>query len=80
MAANDNLNMVQLLKDGLEKEVKKVVTEKLVKEQMKEYEQTLRATIKPIIERVSLKGIESIKDAMRIREELHVYFHWDEEQ
>ena len=76
----NSLNMVELLKAGLEDEVKKVVTERLVREQLKAYEKELRGIIKPVVESVSFKGIESIKDHMRLREELHVYLHWDDEQ
>jgi len=76
--ANANLNMVELLKTGLEREVKKAVTEEIVKKEMVDFEAKLREQIKPLVNKVSFNGIESMKDMMRLREELHVYLHWDE--
>jgi len=73
-------NFISLAKSGLEKEVKKAITEQMVREQLKEYEVKLRETIKPIVESVAFKGVEGLKDAMRLREELHVFLHWDDEQ
>lgn len=76
--ANTSLNMMELLEAGLEREVKKAVTEELVKKEMAEFEEKLREQIKPLVNEISFKGIESMKDMMRLREELHVYLHWDE--
>jgi phage host-nuclease inhibitor protein Gam len=75
--ANTNLNMVELLKAELEREVKRAVTEELVKKEIAEFEARLREQIKPLVNEISFKGIKSIKDWMRLREELHVYLHWD---
>lgn len=78
MAQYNDLNMLTLLKKGLAVEVKKAVTEELVKEEMASYEVRLRAKIKPLIERISFKGIESIRDAMKMRDEVHVFLQWDD--
>lgn len=75
----NSLNMVELLRAGLEKEVKHAVTEEIVKEQLEQFEASIRERIKPIVNSISFKGIESIKDAMRLREELHVYLHYGDE-
>ena len=75
---NTSLNMVELLKAGLEREVKKAVIEEIVKKEMVEFEAKLREQIKPLVNEISFKGIESVKDMMHLREELHVYLHWDE--
>ena len=77
--SNNRMNMVELLKAALEEEVKKVVTEEFVREEITRLEAIVRGQIKPIVNSVSFKGIESMKDAMRLREELHVYLHWDDE-
>jgi len=74
-----NLNMVELLRAGLEEAVKKAVTDRLVNEQLKEFEDKIRETIKPIVNSISFSGIKSIRDAMRLRDELHVYLHYDDE-
>ncbi len=74
-----NLNMVELLRAGLEREVKHAVTEEIVKEQLEQFEASIRERIKPIVNSISFKGIESTKDAMRLRDELHVYLHYGDE-
>lgn len=75
----NSLNMVELLRAGLEKEVKHAITEEIVKEQLEQFEASIRQRIKPVVNSISFKGIESIKDAMRLREELHVYLHYSDE-
>ena len=77
--ANTSLNIIELLEAGLEREVKKAVTEELVKKEMAEFEAKLRNQIKPLVNEISFKGIETMKDMMRLRDELHVYLHWDSE-
>jgi len=74
-----DFNMVRVLKERMGDEVKKAVTEQLVKDELREYEKKLRDKIKPLVEKISFKGIESMKDAMRMREELHVFLHWEGE-
>ena len=77
MSSNDpKLNMIKILQEGLEKNVKEVLTERLVKEELSRYESRVRTTIEPIVNSISFEGIEHIKDHMRIRDELHVFLNW----
>jgi len=74
------LNIVELLKAGLESQVKAVLTEEIVKAEMQAAEKRLREQIKPLVEGITFRGVENLKDMMRMREELHVYLHWDDKQ
>ena len=76
----NELNMVEMLRNGVEAKVKEVVTDKLVAEQLKTYEEELRKTIKPMVENISFKEIKKVADLVRLRDEVHVYLHWDDEQ
>ena len=78
--ANRSLNMVELLRAGLEEEVKKAVTEEIVKIEMAEFEERLREKVRPLVNEISFRGIESMKDMLRLREELHVYLHWNDDE
>lgn len=70
-----DLNFIHILKENLEQRVKEVITEKIVEEQLNEYEIKLRDTIKPLVESVSFNGIEGVRNMLMMREELHVYLH-----
>ena len=76
----NELNLAEMLRNGIEAKVKEVVTDKLVAEQLKTYEEELRKTIKPMVENISFKEIKKVTDLMRLRDEVHVYLHWDDEQ
>ena len=78
--ANDSLNMVNIVRDRLGAEIKSEVTEALVRDELKEYEIKLRELIKPKVEKLVVTGVESMKDMMRLREELHVFIRWNDEK
>ena len=73
------LNMVAILKESLEREIKEIVTERLIKELLEDFEVKARKEIKPLVDRISLKGIDSVKNMLHVREELHVFMHWDDD-
>ena len=73
----NNLNMIEILKAGLEKEVKKHILESLVKEHVKSFEADFRDKLIPMIDRITFEGIESIRDHMKIRDELRVLISVD---
>ena len=75
-----DLNAVALIKEALDKEVKKILTDKIVEEQLDDYEKKLRKKIKPLVESISFDSIESINDQIRFRDELYVYLKWVDEK
>ena len=80
MALSTELNMVTVFKDRIHHEVKKGVTDRLVKEELARYETKLRPLVKAMVDKVSFKGSEMLKDDMRMRTELHVFLKWDGEE
>ena len=75
---SNELNMVALLKRGLADSVKNEVTQAIVAEQLKEFEVTLREKLKPIVDRINFESIESVRDLLKCRDELHVFLHYGE--
>jgi len=77
---NISLNMVKVLERELETLVKNTITEKVIKTELARAEEELREKIKPIVEQVTIGKVDHFKDLLRIREEIHVYLHWHDEQ
>ena len=73
-------NMIEILKRSLESEVKKVLTESLVSDQLARYEEELRGKLKPMVDEISFSVIKGIKDYAMMRDEVHVFLKWDDEQ
>lgn len=69
-------NMVRILRDTMEIEVKKAVTESLVQTELASFEKKIRAKIEPLVKEISFTGIDTLKDNLNIRDELHVFLHW----
>lgn len=78
MDKTNDLNVVSILKDKLEKEVKKAITEAIVKEELRSYEDKIRKKIPLVVEGISFKSVENIRDLVRMRNELHVFLHMEE--
>lgn len=72
------LNFVILLQKSLEAEVKKVVVDLIVEEETKKFEDQLRDKIKDLVEKVSFKHFESIKDLYTLRDEVRLVIEWKE--
>ena len=72
----NKLNMIEVLKDGLEQAVKKAILEKIIKEQLEELEETLRKILPTYINEISFTKIEGLKNYMCIRDELHIFLHY----
>ncbi len=72
-------SMIAILRKGLEDRVKHVVTEQLVKEELDRFEVKLRERIESMVNKVSFDSIDSVHDALALRDELHVFLHWEDE-
>lgn len=73
-------NVVELLKAGLEREVRKVLTEELVREELKAFEVRLRDRLGPIVNAITLDKIGGMRNMMEFRDELRVYFKWNNDE
>lgn len=71
------LNMVSMLKQSLERKVKEAVINKIVQEQTETFEATLRARLEAEFEKLTMQGIENVHDFRRMRDELHIFMHWN---
>ena len=79
MAIQHNPNLlVDVLKTGLETEVKKQITEEYVTEKVVQFEQELRESIKPLIDSWIIKDVEQFRNAMKIQEEVAVMLKWED--
>ena len=72
------IDVVKAISYGLEREVKKALTEELVRKALEDYEAKVRERIKPIVESVTMKSVDTLRDAMRMRDELVVSLSWEE--
>lgn len=80
------LNMVSLLKEGLQKRVKSALTESIVNEPLEQfdamakelranYEASLNEKIKAEVDLISFREIEGLRNNLQMRDELHVFLH-----
>ena len=74
----DKYNFIALAKSQLELEIKSILTEELVKEQLDELEVKVREVVKSQVEHLTLKHIESLAGLWQIKEELKIHVHWSE--
>lgn len=71
---------LEYIRIGLQKEIRAALVDAFVKDKLKEIEKELRANIEPIIEKVTLDRVETMKDMMTLRDELHVFLHMDDDR
>ncbi len=69
-------NFLTLAKEQLEYQIKKELTDTLIKEQLDAYELKVRQIVEAAIEPIQLDFIESRKDLDDIHGELKVFMHW----
>lgn len=72
MAMSDKLTAFQLMRAGLESEVKARITEDIINEQVEMLKVRLLAELQPILQAVTFECIESQRDLMRMRDEIRV--------
>ena len=73
MDTHNKLNMVRIIENGLEQQVKEAITEKFVKEELEKFEKQVRKRIKPVIESITLEGVSNVLDLMHLRDEIRIY-------
>ncbi len=73
MAMIDKLNVIQILKERLEYEVKQTIIQELTRKYMRLFEEELRECLVKKLEQVSFDKIESFKDYSDLREEFNVH-------
>ena len=74
MSGKDNLDIVLIIRDHVARDLKKTLTDMVVKEQLDEFESLLRERIKPLVESITLDRIETFYDVLKLRDELKITF------
>lgn len=73
MATANHLNIVDVLKSGLEKQIKDTLVREIVDRKMSGIKEEVTAEVKGVVERVSLKQVEGFRDALKLRDEFKIY-------
>ena len=74
------LNFFSMVQSNLESEVKKQITDELVKKQLKAYEVELRGVIGGLLEGVTFGVIEQFRDYMNLRDEYKLFIKINENE
>ena len=77
---NTKLNFFSMFQSNLESEVKKQMTDELVKRQLKAYEIELRGVISGLLEGVTFGVIEQFRDYMNLRDEYKLFIKINENE
>jgi hypothetical protein len=78
MSTVHDTDIIHLIRDGLEAQIKEQLFKRLMKEHMGLFEKDLHTRVKGIVDRIAITGVESYADMMHLREEVNVSIHWDE--
>ena len=66
-------NMIEIPKRRLQVDIQSILTEKIVKEELEAFEKKLRPIVEAETKKIVIDRIESLRDAMRMRDEVKVY-------
>lgn len=73
MSTINRLNIIQVLRERLEVEVKALIEKEIVREELIRFEDRIRLRLEPVINKVSFSYIDSVKEYENLREEISVY-------
>ena len=74
-----DLNAVELIKVSLQKHVKKRLTEELVRDELKRYEENVRPIIEKTVAGLCFDHIDSFRNHMEFRDEYRIWLSWKSE-
>jgi hypothetical protein len=74
------LNFFSMVQSNLELEVKKQITDELIKKQLADYEVELRGVISKILESVTFGAIEQFRDYASLRDEYRLFIKINENE
>lgn len=72
MHSLNRLDVLALMRRGLESEVKEAITEELVARHLASFEDELRSTLKEMLSKVTFERIESWENLLEARDEVQV--------
>ena len=77
---SNKLNFIRLVETQLADVVKSEIEESLLREIMSEFEAKASEIIKRHVSQISFDSVESMRDYAQIRDELHVYLHYNDDE
>ena len=72
MSAPDKLNAFELLRRGMESEIKSIIAKDIIDEQVTLLKARLQTELEPILQAVTFEHIDSYRDILLMRDEIRV--------
>ena len=69
----NTLNMVKLIEKGIEEKIKHGLREALIKKHVDQLKLELNEVLDPLIESLTLDGVEAIRDYLELVNDYHIY-------
>ncbi len=79
MISNEH-NFMKLVESQLADIVKSEIEKSLLREIMSEFEVKASEVIKRHVSKISFDAVESMRDYAQIRDEIHMYIHYNDEE
>ena len=79
MATMDKHSVFKYIEQGMAEDVKKTLTERLVREMMDKVENQVRVKVRSIVDEIVFEGVRNINDAMSMRDEVTMFIQWNQE-
>ena len=73
-------NFVKLVESQLADVVKSEIEKSILKEIMRDFESKAGEIIKRHVSQISFDAVKSMSDMARLREEIHVYVHYSDDE
>ena len=80
MASVDKYNAFKLAEEALTKNLKAELEESIMDNLIAEFKRKARPAIKEEVEKLTLGCIERVADYAQMREEIMVYFEWNDKE
>jgi hypothetical protein len=77
MSRHDFLNAVQLIKTGLEHQIRDRLEQEVMNEMFEYFKKKAEPIIKEQVNRLTLEGVDCYRDMEAIRDELRVLIDWN---
>ena len=76
----NNYNLMKLVENQLADIVRSELEERVLEQVVAEFEQNAREIVKKHVNKFSFDAVESMKDMCRVREEVHMYVHYKDDE
>jgi hypothetical protein len=80
MIMSDDYNFAKLVESQLADIVKSEIEKSILREVMSDFESRASEIIKRHVSQISFDAVKSMSDMVRLREEIHMYVHYNDEK